>query len=57
MNLRNLKYYNFNRHFNWQDMNTNRNSYFLSVLTLDRKLKKAISNNPIKQSKLGEIFE
>lgn len=52
-----FKYYNFNRHFNWKDMNTNKNSYFLSFLTLDRKLKKAISSNPIKQSKLGEIFE
>lgn len=52
-----FKYYNFNRHFNWKNMNTNRNSYFLSVLTLDRKLKKAISNNPIKQSELKKIFE
>lgn len=52
-----FKYYNFKSHFDWENMNTNRNSHFMSILTLDRKLKRIISNNPIKQGELEKVFK
>ena len=52
-----FKYYNFHKHFDWTNMIANKNSYFLRVLCLDKKLKQAISNTPIRQRELGTIFE
>lgn len=51
-----FKYYNFNKHFDWENMNTNENSYFINILKLDRKLKQGILRNPIKQGQLAELF-
>lgn len=52
-----FRYYDFSRHFDWKNMDVNKNSYFLRILALDKKLKNAIVNNPIKQGDLEKIFE
>lgn len=51
-----FKYYSFDRHFDWRNMNTNRSSFFMRVLALDRRIKKAIVENSVKQSDLGKLF-
>lgn len=51
-----FRYYNFDKHFDWRNMNTNKNSYFIKVLSLDCKLKEAILKNPINQGELSKIF-
>lgn len=52
-----FKYYNFKRHFDWRNMDTNPSSYFLKILSLDTSLKRILLGSKIKQCELDKIFK
>ena len=52
-----FKYYNFKKHFDWNNMDTNKESSLIDILKIEKKIQQKKLENPIHQEKLKQLFQ
>lgn len=51
-----FRYYDFEKYFDWDNMNTNEESSIIDILRIEKKIQKKKIENPICQDKLKQLF-